>query len=125
MWKQTFLALNTRGSRNQDLRKTEGHATQEDIAAGITTEVDKKGNGKSDQLVDEGVEMINGKGLAALGKWTADRHDRYNKCMRRVHGMIVAVTLLEKTERDKADKAQATILGWPGDLGRNGRADKG
>ena len=68
MWKQSWLALNTRGSRNQGLRKVKGHATEEDIATGISTELDNPSNDKSDELADEGVEMVNGKGLAALGK---------------------------------------------------------
>ena len=55
--------------------------------------------------------MINGKGLAALGTWTADRHDRYKKFMRRAHAMIAAVTIAEKDKSGKAEQIQTAVLG--------------
>ena len=60
-----------RGSQNQDLRKEKGHATEEDIAAGISNEEDQKVNDKSEKLAGDGVGSINGKGLVELGRWIA------------------------------------------------------
>ena len=83
----------------QYLRKVKGHATKDDVEAGIITEADKDGNDKSDGLADDGVDTINGKGLVALGKRIAERHDKYKKLMKRGHAMIAVVTIAEKTER--------------------------
>ena len=43
-----------------------GHATKEDVGAGISTAVDKAGNDKRDTNADEGVEQIKGEGLIVL-----------------------------------------------------------
>ena len=68
--------------QKQDLKKVKGHATKEDVEAGTSTAADKEGNDKSDVNADEGVEKIKGKGLVVLGKWIAERHDRYKKLMK-------------------------------------------
>ena len=57
-----------RGVGNQTLQKVKGHATEKDVAEGISTAKDRGGNDKSDRLADQGVEEIAGVGLVALGK---------------------------------------------------------
>ena len=52
------------------------------IQKGLSNEEDKKGNDKSDELVDEGVESIQGRGLVKLASWIADRHDKYGSFMK-------------------------------------------
>ena len=37
-----------------------GHTAKEGVEAGISIETDKKGNDKSDEFADDGVETING-----------------------------------------------------------------
>ena len=44
LWEQAWQAIQKRGSKNQDLRKVKGDATDEDIAAGISKEEDQQGN---------------------------------------------------------------------------------
>ena len=84
LWEQAWKAVLKRGSANQDLRKVKGHATHEDIQQGRATKEDKLGNDKSDEKADEGVEEIQGRGLAKLGEWLAYRHDDYRKLMKRI-----------------------------------------
>ena len=62
LWEQAWKAVLKRGAANQDLRKVKGHATKEDVEAGISTAADKTGSDKSDTNADEGVEKIKGKG---------------------------------------------------------------
>ena len=78
-----------------------GHATKQDIEAGLSTAADKKGNDKSDANADDGVEMVKGKGLDALGKWIAERHEKYTKPINIIQNTIAVVTLVEKAERKK------------------------
>ena len=67
MWQQAWIAILRRGIENQRVRKVKGHATQEDVDAGVTTEADKRGNDKSDENADEGVKSIAGAGLRPMG----------------------------------------------------------
>ena len=64
--KQAWKAVLKRGAANQDPRKVKGHATNEDVEAGISTAADKTGNDKHDTNADEGVEKIKGRGLTVL-----------------------------------------------------------
>ena len=41
LWQQAWIAILQRGPENQPVRKVKGHATQEDVEAGVTTEADK------------------------------------------------------------------------------------
>ena len=107
VWK----AVLKKGAANQDLRKVKGHATNEDVEAGISTAVDKIGNDKSDANVGEGVEKIKAKGLIVLGKWIVESHDRCKKLMGRIQKMIAVINFAEKTEREKDEKIQKAILG--------------
>ena len=77
LWEQAWNAVLKRGEANQDLRKVEDHATNEDVETGISTVVDKIGNDTSDTNVDEGIEQIKGKVLIVLGTWIVERHDQH------------------------------------------------
>ena len=66
LWQQAWLAVVQRGSGNQSLRKVKGYATMEDIQQGLSNKEDKEGNDKSDNLADDGVESIQGRGLVNL-----------------------------------------------------------
>lgn len=101
LWEQAWIAVKQRGVGSQTLRKAKGHATEKNVAEGISTAKDRDGNDKSDKPADQGVEEIAGIGLVALGKWFEGRWKRYRKLMIRVHKMILGVTLAEKTERAK------------------------
>ena len=61
----------------------------------------KKGNDETDELADEGVENIQGRGLVQLASWFADRHDKYGSFMKRFHKFIVGVLIAEKREKSK------------------------
>ena len=95
LWEQAWIAVKRRGVGNQTLRKVKGHATDQDVAKGISTAEDRDGNDKSDELADKGVEEIAGVGLVKLGKWCETRWKQYRKLMNRVHKMILGVTLAE------------------------------
>ena len=112
LWEQAWVAVNKRGCGNQDLRKVKGHATEQDVAQGIATIEDKKGNDASDTLADIGVEAVAGKGLVKLGKWFEKRHAGYRKLMVRVQRMIAGVTIAEKEERKKYHTVQKALLGY-------------
>ena len=101
LWEQAWIAVKQRGVGNQTLRKVKGHATEKDVAEGISTAKDRGGNDRSDKLADQGVEEIAGVGLVTLEKWFEGRWKRYRKLMTRVHKMILGVTLAEKAERAK------------------------
>ena len=75
----------------------------------------KKGNDKSDELADDGVESIQGRGLVKLASWIADRHDKYGAFMRRVHKMIAGVLIAEKERRVKDKQVSRTVLGYDPD----------
>ena len=104
LWQQAWYAVVKRGSRNQSLRKVKGHATMEDIQKGISNADDKKGNDKSDEQADEGVESIQGRGLVKLASWVANRHDKYGTFMKRVHKFIAGVLIAEKERRAKDEQ---------------------
>ena len=112
LWEQAWIAVKRRGIGNQSLRKVKGHATEEDVAKGISTCEDREGNDKSDKLADKGVEEIAGVGLVKLGKWCEARWKQYNKLLNRVHNMIAGVTLAEKAERAKQQLIQQAMLGY-------------
>ena len=112
LWEVAWEAIHTRGLSNQDLRKVKGHATEEDVREGRSTHQDKEGNDRSDRNADQGVEQLAGEGLVKLGKWIADRQDRYKKFLARIHLMIAAVTKAEKEERQKAKAIDKQILGY-------------
>ena len=98
LWQLAWEAIKTRGAGNQTLRKVKGHATEKDVAKGISTAEDREGNDIIDKLADKGVEEIAGVGLVKLGKWCEARWKQYRKLMNRTHKMIVGVTIAEKTE---------------------------
>lgn len=97
LWQLAWNAIHTRGRDNQDLRKVKGHATQEDVGNGISNHEYKSGNDISDELADDGVDTLNGNGLARLSSWFGQRHTNYCKPLRRVHNMIIAITLAEQS----------------------------
>ena len=96
LWQQALYVVVQRGSRNQSLRKAKGHATIEDTQKGISNADDKKANDNSDELADEGVEIIQGRGLVQLASWFADRHDKYGSFMERIHKFIAGVRIAER-----------------------------
>ena len=79
LWEQAWLAVKLRGIGNQTLRKVKGHATEEDVANGISTWEDREGNDKSDKLADKGVEEVVGVCLVKLGKWCETRWKHYKQ----------------------------------------------
>ena len=79
---------------------------------GISTVEDKRGNDRSDENADKGVEQLAGEGLVALGSWVTGRQIQYDRFMARIHKMIVAVTKAEKEERKKAKIIDNQLLGY-------------
>ena len=47
-----------------------------------------------------------------LANWTARRHNSYKQLMARIHRFIVAITIAEKEEREKAAKIEKATLGY-------------
>ena len=117
LWQQAWYAVVQRGSSNQSLRKVKGHATLEDIQKGISNEEDKKGNDKGDELADDGVESIQGRGFVKLASWIADRHDKYGSFIKRVQKFIAGVSIAEKERRAKDKQASKVVLGYDPDKG--------
>ena len=112
LWEQSWIAVKQRGVGNQTLRKVKGHATEKDVAEGISIAKDRGGNDKSDKLADQGVEEIAGVGFVALGKWFEGRWKHYRKLMIRVHKMKLGVTLAEKGERAKQHTISKATRGY-------------
>ena len=102
LWEQAWKAVLKRGAGNQTLRKVKGHATEQDVIDGKSTEKDRDGNDKSDKLADKGVEEIAGQGLVKLGSWCEARWKRFRKVVNRIHNMILGVTIAEKAEKGQA-----------------------
>ena len=53
LWQQAWEAVLKRGIGNQTLRKVKGHATEQDVAKGLSTQEDRDGNDNSDKLADK------------------------------------------------------------------------
>ena len=100
-WQQAWEAIVKRGAHNQTIRWVKSHATDEDVAAGRTSQKDKHGNQRSDDYANKGVENINGAGLVCLAAWSANRHEEYGKLMRRIQKFIAGILMAEKEERKK------------------------
>ena len=74
LWKMAWNAVAIRGSKSETIRKVKAHATEEDSRKGLSKHKDRKGNEKADELADDGVDIIGGKGLVKAGEWIAVRH---------------------------------------------------
>ena len=116
LWQQAWVAVRARGAENQRLRKVKGHATTEDVKQGKSTIKDQEGNDRSDKNADAGVRKVGGAGLVRLGKWLADRHQKYMTFMARVQKVMAAVTIAEKQERTKRKASQKQTLGYDPDV---------
>ena len=112
LWEQAWAAVIKRGAANQKLRKVKGHATQEDITAGRSTQTDKHGNDRSDENADKGVQSIGGDGLVRLASWAVGRHAEYKRFIARIQKFIAAITIVEKEEREKTAKVEKAVLGY-------------
>jgi hypothetical protein len=112
LWEPVWIAVLKRGAKNQDLRKVKGHATEQQVQEGQATRADKVGNDKSDDLADDGVRDIGGRGLVKLADWLAKRHDRYTNLMNRIQKMIATITIAEKEERKKKLQVEKIIKGY-------------
>ena len=112
MWQLAWQAVTSIGSANQTLRKVKGHATISAVQEGTSNHKDKVGNHISDGLADKGVQSIDGIGLVRLGKWIADKHDRYTTFIRRIHSMIAGVHLAENTQRGYDARVEKAVLGY-------------
>ena len=55
VWEIFFAFLNSKGTKAFSVSKVKGHATQEHIRKGVSSEVDKDGNDKADEVAEEGV----------------------------------------------------------------------
>ena len=115
LWQQAWYAVVQRGSSNQSLRKVQGHATLADIQKGISNEEDKKGNDKSDELADDGVESTQGRGFVKLASWIADKHDKYGSFIKTVQKLIAGVLIAEKERRAKDKQVSKVVLGYDPD----------
>ena len=104
-----------RGSSSQSLRKVKGHATIEDIQKGISNEGDKKAMTKSDELADEGVESIQGRGFVKLASWIAHRHGKDGSFIKRVQKFIAGVLIAENERRAKDKQVSKVVLGYDPD----------
>lgn len=112
-WEQAWTAVKRRGIGNQALRKVKGHATEEDVANGVSTWEDREGNDKNDKLANKGVDEVAGVGLVKPGKWCEARWKQWKQLLNRVHRMIVGVTLAEtKAERAKQQVIQRAMFGY-------------
>ena len=112
LWQQAWEAVVKRGACNQTIRWVKGHATDEDVKAGRTTQKDKHGNQKNDDYANKGVENIKGVGLVCLAEWMANRHARYGKLMRRIQKFIAGILMAEKEERKKDKQVEKALLGY-------------
>ena len=100
------------GRRPLGAPNVEGHASNDDVAAGRATKDDQVGNDRSDKNADKGVTCINGPGFVTLAKWLAKRHRAYGQFIRRIHRFIIGMTRAVKDERTKRSKVDQAVLGY-------------
>jgi ribonuclease HI len=72
-----------------------GHATEEHIRIGVSTEQNRTGNDKADKLADLGVKM-HGEETFDLARMFSKRHAEYTKFMQKVAQHIVEAHLIHK-----------------------------
>ena len=102
MWEALDKALGQRGTDTFAVTWVKGHATQEHVKAGQTTERDRLGNEEADKLADKGVEEL-GDGLALLCHYYMGKQSEQVKLLRRIHKMFHRVLTKEKEIREKKE----------------------
>ena len=68
VWYAIWRIIFAKSPQAIKVTKLKGHATEEDVTAGIITEVDKSGNHISDTLVKEAT-VLHGQGTVDLANW--------------------------------------------------------
>jgi len=92
-----------------------GHATEEHVRAGITTETHKHGNLVADQVADIGTQL-HGKDIIDIAGWYHTRYRSYLAFMRKVTRHIVEGYLIHRALLENSDHGSA-----PGDgVGQRG-----
>ena len=97
LWQIFWGAVLTRGPGSCAFTWIKGHATDEDIAKGISNAVNKYGNCQADRTADDGVASHR-PGLLALCRWMAIRHADYIKFIDRIQRFIVLP--MQRKEKD-------------------------
>ena len=72
-----------------------GHATDEHVVQGTTTDVDRKGNSMADEVADMGVK-VHGENTYELARLYTARHQLYTKLMRNVAIYIVEAHMIHR-----------------------------
>lgn len=111
LWLVYFEAILARGPGSNKLYKVKAHATAKDIREGEANHVDKIGNDKADDAATKGIEHLNGMSKHVLEaiNWLAERLEKYQKFMQRVHRVIMEVIKAEKEERVRRRAIHKTI----------------
>ena len=111
LWESVWEAYLARGTDAQELTKVKGHATDRQVELGEVKDRDKKGNDKSDQFADYGVEE-HGSAVVQLTMWLYKRQKQYAEFMQHVQAVIISVLGKEREEREKRVKTQSYVLGY-------------
>ena len=110
IWRLVWLAINQRGPRQTAVSKVKGHATQEDITNGLTTQENARGNAEADKAATQGTQAHE-RGLTNISRWIESRHKRYKDFMLKVQKTIADTLVQEKKDRNQAHKANTLIHG--------------
>ena len=105
LWEIFWGAILMRGPGSVRITWVKGHATEDDIAKGISSIELRYGNDQADLAATAGTNA-HLPGLLALSRWAAKRHADYVAFMHRIHKFIVAMCKAEKKRRHESKPKQ-------------------
>ena len=103
LWEHFEKAVTAKGRSSVRISWTKGHATNDHIAAGVTTESKKKGNDKADQIADRGIICGYESGMQELAAYFAAQQQELKVLQLRLQRAILRVLKAERTERSEAE----------------------
>jgi ribonuclease HI len=106
LWGQFYEALLCKGAGSVRFTWVKGHATQQHVDSGITTESRKVGNCEADKCADQGV-LLHGEDVIHFAKTYSGRHKAYSKFMMDVAIHITEAYLIHR-ELTRIKEAKAT-----------------
>ena len=108
LWEHFYKALQTKGPNSFRATWVKGHATEDHVNKGVTTNQDRIGNDHADKIADMGAKL-HGEDFAKSAKAIGFRHQRYTKLVTNVAKHIIEASLINSElnrRRDEVEKAK-------------------
>ena len=121
LWEHFYKAVVAKGPAAVCISKVKGHATSEQVVAGVVTEQDNRGNDLADAAADKGV-LVHGEVLVKIAGRFDQRHRDYGDFMHDVHKHIVEGHLIHRALLDRDAKEPSPVGITLPQLGAQGEA---